>query len=914
MCSPPETTTSTNNNRSSEQLINNHNRNSITDLQSNQQDNSPDTFPTIDLDFISSPAMPFPAVSSNQRGNPSEVPSAKAYNNKKGSALVIGGQDRFATARSTPSNAQEHKLNAYRTCSPISSTSDIWADPSGFASPSTPLDYLRDIDLTPCTTTTLSTLPSRTPSEEDHIDDPWRISAQSLEIPDLEQPMTSMNRLHSPTAVAREPTNPFHRKVNAAISRDNNTLANRLTLGHQKQRQVQSRSAETSREAASSTRRDSSIATGSSVGSTLQRALKANQNIRQAQKDYYERPQPHQLYAIPHATMEDQYYYNQQHHYRINHQPQQQTRHLRLPYSHEPRSPHSYKLQVHGQPWVHSPHSQATPKNISHQPTSPSSGSASKISRAQHPRTHSHTSTVSSSGPSAASGARPTYEILKTLLRKKACLYEPGTSKAIALITWLVGRKLALSHGYFSRQHLQSGVHAVVADKIDSGMITRTKVNRCMQIILNSCFHYIIPRPDGSEENGDLFREIFAENVLDDSYLLKSLPEPWHDLEIKDESLLEKEDDEEDFKDDDKTGSKRVVLLCFNENVRSAEDVLRCHNDFIRDAAISGKLNLSADEWRHFFLKSDDDGSRSDSTSITPPSPVPKAKGGCDLPYLTFDIPLEVSRIFDFKNDILEPWSRCTDALGQMNSHELNKFRTHWCCKRYDHDHSLCRFAHVDVNEGWLRRDPSVHSYGDQRCAHTTVIKSATSALNNCHLNTCPNGLQCSFAHSQEEINYHPRRYKSGVCDATKPSCLNCKLRDICPKSHPESPRSSKSMHSTSGRRSNEATARKGSASKQAVATSSSTTTSPIPMPSPIIFHKPAPISEFEKTMIFPGLQSLYRRNCAMTYAHFLGKKEASLKYSNFGDNWNDEDADDLIKHDETINRCFSLYSTVGRK
>ena len=100
------------------------------------------------------------------------------------------------------------------------------------------------------------------------------------------------------------------------------------------------------------------------------------------------------------------------------------------------------------------------------------------------PSTPVGTGSPSTSGPNPP---RSSSEILKTLLRKKACLYEPETSRAIAFVTWLVGRELALEYGYFSRQQLQSGVHACVAKKIDDGTITRTKVNRCMQIILNSC-------------------------------------------------------------------------------------------------------------------------------------------------------------------------------------------------------------------------------------------------------------------------------------------------------------------------------------------------------------------------------------------------------------------------------------------
>jgi hypothetical protein len=165
-----------------------------------------------------------------------------------------------------------------------------------------------------------------------------------------------------------------------------------------------------------------------------------------------------------------------------------------------------------------------------------------------------------------------------------------------------VGRGLALQQGYFTRQHLQSGVHLAVAEKIDSGFITRTKVNRCMQCILNSCFHYIIPRPDGSEEKGDSFQVLFHETVVDDSHLIHSLPRPWGDIKLNWDHIFEcikldetgcKDDFENEHLDHDGSvdGNRRPVLLCFNDNVRSAEDVIRCHNEFIRDAAQKALLH-----------------------------------------------------------------------------------------------------------------------------------------------------------------------------------------------------------------------------------------------------------------------------------------------------------------------------------
>ena len=56
------------------------------------------------------------------------------------------------------------------------------------------------------------------------------------------------------------------------------------------------------------------------------------------------------------------------------------------------------------------------------------------------------------------------------------------------------------------------------------------------------------------------------------------------------------------------------------ENVRSAEDILRCHNEFIRDAAISTNLFLSSEEWRFFYTRKelDNDNGSTSNWTITP--------------------------------------------------------------------------------------------------------------------------------------------------------------------------------------------------------------------------------------------------------------------------------------------------------
>ena len=486
----------------------------------------------------------------------------------------------------------------------------------------------------------------------------------------------------------------------------------------------------------------------------------------------------------------------------------------------------------------------------------------------------------SSPHQTGSSSQRSSSEILKTLLRKKACLYEPDTSRSVALVTWLVGRELALEFGFFSRQQLQSGVHACVSEKIESGTITRTKVNRCMQIILNSCFHYIIPRSDGSEEKGDVFRYAFAQTVQDDSFLLHHLPAPWNNLEVNRESILlaSMADEEEkhhppqkssstpkssprlssvnapqspgrEMKDGDDGDSKRAVLLSFNENVRSAEGVFRCHNEFIRDTAHAAHLQLTAPEWRSFFGR---EAARAPYLwgNIGIPIPSSEAKGGA---------------------------SRPQDALGQMSEDESAKFRTSWCSKRYDHDHDLCGFAHVEVCGGWLRRNPDVHPYEDQMCPYVSSAGDNRVGPSYFFVNECPLGVRCDKAHSMEEILYHPRRYKSKNCTAVLSRSGWCQLGDVCPNVHPpEATRPSKKSgdnRSHGGRHPKKAD--QGGASG----------TKPGSLPSsPMIYASPAPFSSFEHHLGMPGLQCLFRRHCSVVRAHVRTPGACKCIYSCFGD------------------------------
>jgi hypothetical protein len=573
--------------------------------------------------------------------------------------------------------------------------------------------------------------------------------------------------------------------------------------------------------------------------------------------------------------------------------------------------PHMNVLYPHQRPVAYQQHPSQTPQQVpqqqqqgsrkqtyahqaaAHHPPPPPGGSqgigspsagTTKGSRPQRPQ---NARAVNPMNPNAGlnpstSNSRSASEILKTLLRKKACLYEPDTSRSVALITWLVGRELALEHGFFSRQQLQSGVHACVSEKIESGTITRTKVNRCMQIILNSCFHYIIPRVDGTEENGDYFRAAFAVTVQDDLPLLRHLPEPWNDLSVEKQAILEASQQDGDEKASISEGkspsatpktsprlssanaekspdrdhhdgdeSKRSVLLCFNENVRSAEDVFRCHNEFIRDTANAAHLQLTAQEWRQFFGR---EASR-----------APYLWGNIGIPTLT--------------GESAGGPPRQLDLLGQMCSEELAKFRSTWCAKRYDHDHDLCGFAHIEVNGGWLRRNPLIYSYKDEMCQFISTAVDETIGPSHFFLNECPKGIHCEYAHSMEEIVYHPNCYKTKVCTSLYSQSRGCRTGDVCPNLHPpditKPMRKSEILRSQGNRR-----------HKQDQSNASAKTSPSIPMGSPVVYANPAPYSSFDHLLGMPGLQSLFRRQSAVVRAHIRSSGKTKCFYSPFGDEW----------------------------
>eukprot|EP00929_Paragymnodinium_shiwhaense_P116957 TRINITY_DN8702_c0_g1_i8.p1 TRINITY_DN8702_c0_g1~~TRINITY_DN8702_c0_g1_i8.p1 ORF type:complete len:342 (-),score=46.50 TRINITY_DN8702_c0_g1_i8:325-1350(-) len=99
------------------------------------------------------------------------------------------------------------------------------------------------------------------------------------------------------------------------------------------------------------------------------------------------------------------------------------------------------------------------------------------------------------------------------------------------------------------------------------------------------------------------------------------------------------------------------------------------------------------------------------------------------------------------------------------NEQQLNIFRTK-ACQRLARDgvcewKSRCQFSHtVD----WPRRPPQKYRYSPQLCPHVqygSINKDGSVGF----ASQCVSGLACPFAHSLEEVLFHPQVFKTILCE-----------------------------------------------------------------------------------------------------------------------------------------------------
>lgn len=209
-----------------------------------------------------------------------------------------------------------------------------------------------------------------------------------------------------------------------------------------------------------------------------------------------------------------------------------------------------------------------------------------------------------------------------------------------------------------------------------------------------------------------------------------------------------------------------------------------------------------------------------------------------------------------------------------MDHQGLAKFHTSWCAKRYEHDHSLCSFAHVEINRGWLRRDPYLLRYRPILCPSVIPLYKTED----CFLNTCPHGVNCDYAHSFEEVLYHPENYKRNTC---KSNNNICPLRDICPYIHPGKSYGSVDVagqHYNRQAKRHHPTPKKLSSNNPG----QSVGFTKRPEGSPMLYIDPAPVSAFEATLLLPGLRAIFRDYSSAIHNRIQNDEEAR-EYGIFG-------------------------------
>ncbi|KAH8740005.1 hypothetical protein FG386_000832 [Cryptosporidium ryanae] len=108
-------------------------------------------------------------------------------------------------------------------------------------------------------------------------------------------------------------------------------------------------------------------------------------------------------------------------------------------------------------------------------------------------------------------------------------------------------------------------------------------------------------------------------------------------------------------------------------------------------------------------------------------------------------------------------------ANALLSVEELTRFRTKLCKRSLkdgcDFGPLRCQYSH---NVYWPRRcpfylsDPSALRYIPDICPDITILDQSSGKI----VSMCNRGGYCPFAHSIEEVIYHPLRYKTEICTA----------------------------------------------------------------------------------------------------------------------------------------------------
>lgn len=113
-----------------------------------------------------------------------------------------------------------------------------------------------------------------------------------------------------------------------------------------------------------------------------------------------------------------------------------------------------------------------------------------------------------------------------------------------------------------------------------------------------------------------------------------------------------------------------------------------------------------------------------------------------------------------------------------LSTDDLVKFRTRFCERFLQFGEcnfgGKCQYSH---NMTWRRRSPQKYLYEPRLCENILSFVGDNGAKRQSLVN-CHNGKSCKFAHSREEILYHPLVYKTVMCED-----MSC-CRYYCPFGH----------------------------------------------------------------------------------------------------------------------------------
>tara|TARA_A100001015_G_scaffold319448_1_gene442351 strand:- start:1046 stop:2713 length:1668 start_codon:yes stop_codon:yes gene_type:complete len=112
------------------------------------------------------------------------------------------------------------------------------------------------------------------------------------------------------------------------------------------------------------------------------------------------------------------------------------------------------------------------------------------------------------------------------------------------------------------------------------------------------------------------------------------------------------------------------------------------------------------------------------------------------------------------------------DAIRDRHNKVLTTYKVHKCTIKENHNRDICHDYHLRSDR---RRDPySVVKYSCIKCPHETKFEM------------CHDGDECLMAHSENEIIYHPDKFKVTMCTLGENGSVCSQKKNFCIYAHDE--------------------------------------------------------------------------------------------------------------------------------